>query len=187
MAKRHYWKTPTKLNGKSLKEYDQWNQMRQRCREGYQLKFPTYAGCHLAPEWESYDNWLEWAKQQKGFLQFDEQGRIYHIDKDLLVKGNRAYAPDQCVFVPQHLNAFLNSHSRARGKLPQGLCQHSKNHVRVYISINGKQESLGLFTNPDEAYRVYAEAKQAYAKLLAERYDGLVDSRVISALLNFKL
>lgn len=170
-------------------EYRQWGCMLRRCRVGGydQVKFPTYIGCTHYPEWESYDLWLEWAGQQVGFLNKDEKGNPWQIDKDILFKGNKYYSPETCVFVPPEVNAFLLTRKSCRGELPVGV-YFKKSHqlfiAQISTGLNQKKH-LGLFTTPTEAFAAYKVAKESYAKVLAIKYTGLVDPRVIDALNNF--
>lgn len=174
--------------GKHTKPYDQWHQMRQRCKLGglWQTKYICYAGCHHQDSWESYDQFYSWAEQQVGFLAVDSEGKGYQLDKDFLLKGNLRYSEDLCVFIPQSLNKFLTLSSKARGAYPVGVCRHAKNgNFMGYIGSGYNKTHLGVFATPELAFQAYKVAKESKAKNLAEKYKGLVDDRVITALLNF--
>ena len=51
----------------------------------------------------------------------DDNGRLYHLDKDILVKGNKVYSPETCCFVPQEINSLLVTSVRSRGDQPIGV------------------------------------------------------------------
>lgn len=183
--------TQYKVAGKkdrNLPEYQQWMNIRNRCKVGgdSQVRRPTYIGCTYAVEWESYDNYIEWAKQQIGFLSKDSNGNTYRCDKDLLIKGNKHYSPETCVFIPEQVNIFLTKRQSSRGVLPIGV--HQLKGYSKYIAQSGfgkGSKYLGLFDTPEAAFAVYKIAKEAYAKELATKYTGLVDPRVIDALNNY--
>lgn len=174
---------------KKLPEYQQWGNMRQRCKTGgnYQALHPSYVGTSYADEWESYDVWVDWARGQVGFLSTESSSRIWCLDKDLLQKGNKHYSPDTCVFIPQDINKFLTSSKAARGNLPVGVSYRYEiaKYVAQMNSQNLRSRHLGHFDTPTEAFQAYKVAKESYARLLVTKYTGLVDPRVIDALNNF--
>lgn len=193
MDNRKKWLNPTETQdgskyGKKLPEYAQWNSMKERCRVGggCQEKIPSYIGCTYVSEWASYDVWVEWARQQVGFLNTDDKGKIWQQDKDILFKGNKVYSPDTCVFVPKEVNTFHTLRSRFRGEYPCGV-SFKENNFKYSAKIvrGGCGKHLGIFDTPEAAFLAYKAAKEAYAKQLAVKYTGLVDSRVVDALNNF--
>ena len=183
-----------KGKSRSLPEYQQWTNMRQRCKINgkYQTLNKSYIGCTHTREWESYDVWLEWAKGQVGFLCVGSEGNYYSMDKDILVKGNKVYSPDTCVFVPAELNTFLLNCKATRGVHPIGVHYRVRNGTSgkfvSQITIGGEgRKHLGHYETPEAAFQAYKIAKEAYAKVLANKYTGLVDDRVISALLEYEV
>ena len=86
-------KYPSKISGRNTKEYDLWHSMLQRCySDTYKKKYPTYAGCEVSNKFKSYEYFYEWCNKQIGF---SNQG--WHLDKDLLIKGNKVYSEHSCV------------------------------------------------------------------------------------------
>lgn len=189
------WKSPTSQKvgvlWVRLVEYDIWYSLIRRCKIGAKNTelIRAYTGCTFTPEWESYDNFLLWARQQVGFLSRDEQGHSYPLDKDILCKGNRVYCPDFCVFVPREVNCFFNIRPRDRGNLPCGvnLLKRNQKFVPRISGGMGKVKHLGVFGTPEEAFLVYKLTKESKAKQLAIKYTGLVDPRVIAALNNYEV
>ena len=55
------------------------------------------------------------------------------------------------------------------------------------IRINGKRKHLGLFDCPNEAYKSYKAAKEAYVRVSAIEWKGLIDEKVFNALIVWKL
>lgn len=96
------------------------------------------------------------------------------IDKDILVKDNKIYAPQTCLLVPKTLNLiFINSRSR-KNNLPTGVSIIRKGHrfkYQVFLSTCADKSTehnpsmyLGLFNCADEAFLVYKKAKEQYIK-----------------------
>lgn len=190
---RKKWKNPTRgKNNSYLPEYYLWNKMNYRCNPNgaEQRKNPTYVGCECSDAFKNYDLWLEWARQQKGFLQRDENGAIFQQDKDLLVKGNKLYSEDTCVFIPKELNGFLNTSKAVRGQWPIGVYKYKNAFISQVSNKDGKgylQTYLGSYQTPEEAFCAYKRFKEDKAKAFAIKYSGLVDERAIEALLLYEV
>ena len=89
--------------------YARWCHMLQRCySDNWHERHPTYIGCSVCEEWLIFSNFKRWMEQQ------DWEGN--QLDKDLLVKGNKEYNPDNCVFVTRMVNSFLTDRDNARGE-----------------------------------------------------------------------
>lgn len=71
---------------------------------------------------ESFQEFAEWCQDQYGYLNKDEKGRYWQLDKDLLYFGNNAYSPTTCVFIPLRLNSFIPASLEERiGQFLQGV------------------------------------------------------------------
>ena len=87
-------KYPISEGGKDTKDYALWNNMLQRCySDAYKKKRPTYEGCGVSENFKYYEYFYEWCHKQIGF-----SNKNWHLDKDLLVKGNKVYSESACVF-----------------------------------------------------------------------------------------
>ena len=104
------------------------------------------------------------------------------LDKDTLVKGNKIYSPETCIFVPQRINyLFLNS-GGSRGLLPLGVYTVGKKYASR-TSKNGKRSVyLGSFDTPEEAFLAYKTAKEAYIKEVADEYKDKIPKKLYDAL-----
>ena len=80
--------------------YSRWTSMLERCySEKYQNKFPSYIMCTVSDRWHDLQNFGKW---------FDNNYiEDYHLDKDLLLPGNKIYSENTCIFIPQDVNSFL--------------------------------------------------------------------------------
>ena len=106
------------VNGRNIKEYVLWKEMLRRCySDNYKKRQPTYEGCEVSDKFKSYEYFYEWCNKQIGF---DNEG--WHLDKDLLVKGNKVYSEDSCVFIPSEINTLLIKCTASRGEHLIGVC-----------------------------------------------------------------
>ena len=99
---------PVFVDGKKVKEYQLWQDMLIRCfSEKYQTHKPTYKGCNVSDNFLHYSFFYDWCHEQIGFGKVDENGRYWHLDKDLLFVDNKTYSETACVFVPHEINTFF--------------------------------------------------------------------------------
>lgn len=176
-------KYTARVNGRVSKAHYSWSNMMRRCYcPKYQKKYPTYIGCTVADEWHDFQKFAQWFYSQK------DSGKSYALDKDLLIVNNKVYSPETCCFVPQELNKLLLNHASARGDLPQGVnIRKSSPKFRAKIRIGGKQEHLGYFNCPNEAYQTYKVAKEANVKRMALEWQDRIADNVFQALMNWEL
>lgn len=173
----------------NIKEYDLWRQMICRCTEEYLSKRPSYVGTTCSENFKSYTFFYEWCQEQVGFGNIDEKGNCWQIDKDLLVKGNKLYSEDTCVFVPLAVNCLLTKRQSKRGVLQIGVGIHKKTGKFVARCSNGAGVSkhIGLFCTPQEAFIAYKCFKESLIKSIAEKYREQLDSRAYQALINYEV
>lgn len=141
-------------NGKQTPAYSVWTRMLKSCYSAINLvKRPTYTGCSVSPEWLYFSNFESW------FTKHHVAG--YHLDKDLLVQGNRVYSAETCVFVPPALNYLLLDRRGARGLYPLGVSSH-KDLFMARIVRYGHQTNLGYSKTPQLAHKQWQLAKADY-------------------------
>jgi hypothetical protein len=170
------------LNGKITKEYTLWHSMLKRCySKPYLEEQPTYIGCSVSDNFKYYHLFHAWCQTQVGFGKEE-----YQLDKDLLIKGNKLYSEDTCVFIPSVLNYILLKTAAGRGLLPIGVTKHGKG-FRAMCNIYGKAKPLGTFDTPELAFEVYKNFKEAHIKTQAEVYKHEIDERAYQALINYKV
>ena len=176
-------KYPPSVNGRTTKEYKLWCHMLERCcSDTYQKKKPTYEGCEVSDKFKSYEYFYEWCNKQIGF---DNQG--WHLDKDLLVKGNKVYNENTCVFIPSEINSLLVKRKASRGEHLIGV-YWSKTANAFVAQVNknkGKSEHLGLFHTELEAYNAYKQAKESFVKEQANKFKSQIDPRAYNALMSY--
>ena len=176
-------KYPSTINGVLTKEYLIWRGMLKRCySDVYKKRYPTYEGCQVSNKFKSYEYFYEWCNEQIGF---DNEG--WHLDKDLLVKGNKVYSEDSCIFIPSEINLLLVKNTASRGEHLIGVYWHNKRKAfEARVRKNkGKSEYLGLFTTEIEAFNAYKVAKEAFVKEQANKFKSQIDIRAYNALMNY--
>ena len=157
--------TMKKIDGKVVWRchfYRKWKGILERCySEKYLQTHPTYRGCSVCEDWKTFSNFMAWMKTQSW------EGK--HLDKDILVPGNKVYSPENCVFVSGSLNKLLTNNFAKRGKYPVGVS--IKTHQKRFISSIerfGKSYHIGYFDTAEEAHEAYKKAKIKHILEVAE-------------------
>lgn len=173
-VERHVW---TKIDDKRVccPFYSVWQGMLMRCyAEQLHVKRPSYIGCEVVEPWKRLTIFEKWMQTQ------DWEGK--QLDKDILLPGNKVYSSDTCVFVSSSLNCFLLDSAANRGNYPIGV-YWDKDNNRYKAQCNNpftrKQEALGRFDDPNEAYLVWKAKKHEHALTYAEQQ---TDPRIAEAL-----
>ena len=172
----------TSYNGKKCPIYNRWFSMLERCySKKVHERFPTYVGCYTSDDFKDYSKWRKWYDN----YQYKHDG--WQLDKDLLVKGNKIYSSETCVFLPREINQILVKRTVSRGKYLIGVCW-SKTNRAFMAQVNknkGKSEHLGFFNTEIEAFNAYKVAKESFVKEQADKYKDMLDPRAYSALQNY--
>lgn len=159
------------------KIYNVWRHMLRRCYcEDSLKKRSTYRGCTVAEEWFVFSNFYSWVVVRNW------EGN--HLDKDILVKGNKVYSKDTCVFVHPRVNTFFCF--KRDSKHSTGV-YYREASGRYLASVNnpfsGKVEFLGSYGTEQNAHEAWRIRKQELAILLAKS-EYVWDSSVKEAILN---
>lgn len=163
--------------------YMTWFQMLNRCYNENSTTYNRYIDCEVAKEWHTLSNSYEWFKDPSNGYK-----KGYCLDKDILFKGNRIYSPKTCCFVPSEINIMFQNTSSMRGKYPIGVLKH-KGRYAASCSFYGKNTHLGYFKTPEDAFKSYKTAKEAYIKEVATAYynQGKITKRVYDAMMQYKV
>ena len=168
-------------NSRETRSWATWNEMNRRTSLTSK-KWGTYKGCTSSENFKDFQFFAAWSQTQIGS---DMNG--WNLDKDILVKGNKLYSEDTCIFVPTELNALLTKSGAKRGNLPIGV--HLK-RGRFYSQVNvglPAQAYLGYFDTAESAFAAYKLAKEAFIQRQAVKWKGLIDSRAYEALLSYEV
>lgn len=160
------------------KAYMHWTAMLARCYGG---GVKAYDGCSVEHTWHNFQAFASWCRQQEGF---GNSG--WHLDKDLLIVGNKIYGPTSCCFVPREVNGFLVKQESLVHDLPTGV-RKSGGKFCAQMGTSLKEKHIGTYNSAEDAFFAYKLAKEAKAKRLAESYKGQIDNRAYEALLNYEV
>jgi len=158
--------------------YQTWKGMLERGYSvNYKLKFPTYKDVTVCEEWLLFSTFKSWMEKQ--------EWEGLQLDKDLLVKGNKVYRPEACVFVSGQVNSFMLDCGASKGNYKIGVSwnkQNGKFMARCNNPFNSEQEYLGYFTDEEDAHQAWFDKKIEHAYTLAALQ---VDERVAKALIDY--
>ena len=157
----YFGKGPYKAGstGNITKEYDTWHSMMSRCYDTkLHIKYSAYKDCSVCDEWLNFQEYGKWFSKNY----YEIPGEKMCLDKDILIKGNKIYSPNTCVFVPEKINILFTKHDTKRGNYPIGVIWHERDKVfeaRCNIQEDGaiKRKYLGRFNNAEEAFRYIKE------------------------------
>jgi hypothetical protein len=139
----------------------------------------------VSEEWLNFQNFAKW--YDKNYYEIN--GEKMEIDKDILVKRNKIYSPETCVFVPKRINLLFVKKDATRGDLPIGVCffKRDKKYQVNCKDENGKDIYLSRYNNIEEAFEVYKEFKESVIKKVANEYKGKIPANLYNALINYKV
>ena len=164
--------TTSKINGKIHRcpFYVKWIHMLERCySEKFHVTNPSYKECSVCEEWLTFSNFKKWMKTQKW------DGMC--LDKDLVEKGNKTYAPDKCIFVTSDVNSIV---SKFGGDSKPSGVRFSYGKWEVLCSSSGKQQTHGRYKTKSEAENRYSEVKSEMVKEIALDQDDDVSDLLLS-------
>lgn len=176
---------------KSNVAYSVWNGIYKRCYKDKNV----YEGSFMCDLWlNDKDAFAEWWSAEY----YECDGEPMVVDKDLLYKGNKEYAPDKCCILPQTLNIMLSNckkHKLPKWKsskmdLPLGV-RYDSNMKMYYGEIKpfGHDEVIRLsyWDTPEEAFAEYKRHKQADILMMADKYKNRIPKKVYDALLRVEV
>lgn len=169
--------------GQHTPVYRAWAGMMER---GYSQKFktknPAYTNVSVCREWHNFQTFAAWYCRQHGM---NPEATDYHLDKDLIVKGNRVYSPSTCCLLPAAINTMVHSlihvdlDSDDTYGLPHGV-QQDDDGFFVKVSINGQANYLHGFRSPHSASRAYKALRTTGIQELLDQHT--LCSRAVASL-----
>ena len=112
------------------------------------------------------------------------------LDKDILVKHNKIYSPDTCIFVPHKINSLFTKRQNDRGESVIGTSpKNGKYQVKCSL-INpktgkSKQEHLGYYDTQEKAFKIYKYYKEKNIREVADYYNDKIPQILYNALYNY--
>ena len=171
-------------NGKKTKCYNTWHNMLERCyNPKYQEKYPTYKDCEVCESWHNFQTFAEWYNDNY----YQIHGEVMCLDKDILIKGNKIYSPETCVFVPEKINLLFIKSDNSRGNDPIGAHQLPSGNYEVRCNNGEESDYLGRFDNIYEAFYAYKVHKEKIIKQVADEYKEYIPQKLYHALYNYEV
>lgn len=175
----------SRINYKVTEPYSFWEGV--ICR-GYSKKFkeksPSYKDVTVCEEWHNFQNFAKWYENNYN----PETMQGWHLDKDILLKGNKNYSSDTCAFVPSEVNNLFVKSNSSRGKYPVGVsfCKSKKKFV-AQLGRSGGTRFIGRYNTIEEAFQAYKEAKEQHIKEVANKWRGHIAEEVYQAMINYQV
>ena len=177
-------------NNKLKTSYRVWASMILRCHDD---SFTAYIGCSICNDWLIYENFEKW--YDKNYWECGKEKM--QLDKDILIKGNRTYSPNACIFVPQRINTLFVKSNKSRGKYMIGVTFNKRINRFVsqcsYIKVEEKAVKtnvIGNFSTELEAFNAYKQFKESYIKQVADDYANKYPNfpkRLYDAMYNYEV
>lgn len=175
-------------NGKKTKVYNTWCHMLERCYDKkYQEKSPTYKDCKVSEEWHNFQNFAKW--YYENFYEIEGEGM--ELDKDILIKHNKIYSSETCIFVPHAINSLFIKNDKNRGESVIGTSPTKNGKYIVHCNmINPKTgkfkgEYLGYYDTQEKAFEVYKYYKEKNIKEVADYFKGQISDKLYQSLYNY--
>jgi hypothetical protein len=157
--------------------------MLKRCYNvEYSKKDNAYMDCEVCDEWFNFQNFAKWYDENF----YEIEGEKIHLDKDILIKGNKIYSPETCVFVPARINILFAKSKSKRGDYPIGV--HLDKRTNKFISScrdKTKYDYLGSFEVIEYAFQTYKIHKEKLIKQVAEDYKEKIPAKLYNAMMNY--
>lgn len=174
------------INNKPTRNYIIWSDMLERCYDKkHQEKHPSYKGCTVESSWHNFQVFSEW--YYENYYEIDDLKM--HLDKDIIIHGNRTYCSDACVFIPEEINRLFIYNKSKRGKYPIGV-YYSKSIGKFVAQCNnqsGSQVFLGHFDNELKAFNVYKTYKEKQIKNVANKYKGKIPNKAYNSMMEWEV
>lgn len=181
---------PRSKNGRTIKEYEAWKCILRRSYDNEtKNRQPTYDDVSCCKEWLNYENFYEWLHKQPNFEKWYSNKR-WAIDKDIFIKKNKMYSPENCCLVPQNVNCLFLKREAQRGKYPIGV--RYKDGWFIATCRNpflDKAVELGCYSTPEKAFQSYKVYKEDIIKQVAEIEYGNknITKECYEAMMNYKV
>ena len=171
--------------GKELPVYTYWDGIMRRCySERIKKLYKSYFDCLVDERWHNFQVFAEWFYENYN----PETMKSWHLDKDILIKGNRIYSPETCTFLPNELNVLFTNGYIKRGEYPKGVSY--KPRINRYIAQyqnEGVVIHIGTYKTIEEAFQAYKTVKENYIKDRADKWKNKISLKTYEAIYNYKV
>ena len=114
------------------------------------------------------------------------------LDKDILVKHNKIYSSETCVYVPETINTLFVKRQNDRGESIIGTTPKNGKYEAQCWLINpetgkSKKKHLGCYDTQEKAFEVYKYYKEKNIKVVADYYKKLIPQKLYNALYSYEV
>ena len=159
--------------------YDFWHGMMKRCyskNERDLIKYSSYKDCYVCEEWHNYSNFKKWFNENY----YEIKSERMELDKDIIIKNNKIYSPNNCTFVPQRINKLFTKNKANRGDSMIGTY---KTYNNKFISNFDNK----TYNSEYEAFYLYKKAKESHIKQIADKYKDKIPQRLYDAMYRYEV
>lgn len=167
------------VNNIKSEAYKCWCHMLNRC---YQSNRESYQDCYVCDEWLNFQNFAEWYYNNY----YEIPGEVMCLDKDILVKYNKIYSPETCIFVPNRINMLFVKANSIRGDLPIGVHKSSNKFIAECKNCS-THIYLGSYDSPEEAFLIYKRYKEQLIKNIADDYQDYIPQILYDTMYNYSV
>lgn len=174
------------IGNDKTRQYKVWKSMLQRCYdEKLHRKYPSYIDCTVSEEWHNYQNFAEWYDQN--YYEVDKEQMC--LDKDILIKGNKLYSPETCIFAPRSINILFTKSNVTRGEFPIGVSYVKRDKYFLAYCNDGKRNKyrIGRYDTPTEAFYAYKDYKENVIKQFADNFKDKIPNKLYNALIKYEV
>jgi hypothetical protein len=152
-------------NGKHTDSYTRWKNCLNRA---YKDRGKSYIDVSVCEEWHNYQNFAKWYDENY----YEVKDEIMCLDKDILIKNNKIYSPNSCIFVPNRINLLFVKNKDYRNGYPIGVVPSKNKFVGQvnYLDKTIKKE----FSTIEDAFSFYKFHKERIIKEVADEYKDLI-------------
>lgn len=166
-------------DGKHTDSYTRW----KNCLNRVYKYGASYIDVTVCDEWLCYQNFAKWYEENI----YKCNDEIICLDKDILVKGNKVYSPETCVFVPERINLLFVKNKDYRNGYPIGVVP-SKNKNKFIGQVNYFNKTISKeFSTMEEAFIFYKINKERIIKETADEYKDLIPTKLYEAMYNYEV
>lgn len=177
--------------------YNIWNGIYARCYGGSRSLMVNrcYDGVFMCDEWKNNrDSFTEWYSANY----YECNGERMAVDKDLLHRGNKEYAPDKCCLLPETINSALASATKRRSccratnqKVYAIGVEYDSTRNKFFAKItpfgHDRQVKLHYWDTEEEAFQEYKLFKESEIRILALRYKDKIPEHLFEALIKYEV
>jgi hypothetical protein len=177
----------TSIHNNHTHKYKTWHDMIRRCySEKFHAHHHSYKDCLVCEEWHDFQNFGDWYDENY----YEIENEQMHLDKDILIKGNKVYSPDTCIFTPRRINVLFVKKGSKNNNLPIGVVfnnRKNKKYVARCGNGEGKTVSINSFYTPEEAFYCYKKFKELLIRDVANEYKHKIPEKLYNAMITYEV